>query len=120
MFFSIIIFLNNIYPFPRFYPIHKSYPIPRSFPVPSYTVAYLSVQPALSPDSASFLTVLISNVYPLFTYSLLDMSMPIEPISNYTVHTAYMYSMYCSLSLWRVARGSKHMFLELIHGLFIT
>ncbi len=26
----------------------------------------------------------------------------------------------CSLSLWRVARGSKHMFLELIHGLFIT
>ncbi len=27
---------------------------------------------------------------------------------------------YCSLSLWRVARGSKHMFLELIHGLFIT
>ncbi len=22
----------------------------------------------------------------------------------------------CSLSLWRVARGSKHMFLELIHG----
>jgi hypothetical protein len=28
--------------------------------------------------------------------------------------------MNCSLSLWRVARGSKHMFLELIHGLFIT
>jgi hypothetical protein len=27
---------------------------------------------------------------------------------------------YCSLSLWRVARGSKLMFLELIHGLFIT
>ncbi len=27
---------------------------------------------------------------------------------------------YCSQSLWRVARGSKHMFLELIHGLFIT
>jgi hypothetical protein len=27
---------------------------------------------------------------------------------------------YCSLSLWRVARGSKHMSLELIHGLFIT
>jgi hypothetical protein len=27
---------------------------------------------------------------------------------------------YCSLSLWRVARGSKRMFLELIHGLFIT
>ncbi len=26
----------------------------------------------------------------------------------------------CSLSLWRVARGSKRMFLELIHGLFIT
>jgi hypothetical protein len=26
----------------------------------------------------------------------------------------------CSLSLWRVGRGSKHMFLELIHGLFIT
>ncbi len=26
----------------------------------------------------------------------------------------------CSLSLWRVAQGSKHMFLELIHGLFIT
>ncbi len=26
----------------------------------------------------------------------------------------------CPLSLWRVARGSKHMFLELIHGLFIT
>jgi hypothetical protein len=26
----------------------------------------------------------------------------------------------CSLSLWRVARGSKHMFLELIHHLFIT
>ncbi len=26
----------------------------------------------------------------------------------------------CSLSLWRVARGSKLMFLELIHGLFIT
>ncbi len=26
----------------------------------------------------------------------------------------------CLLSLWRVARGSKHMFLELIHGLFIT
>ncbi len=26
----------------------------------------------------------------------------------------------CSLSLCRVARGSKHMFLELIHGLFIT
>jgi hypothetical protein len=26
----------------------------------------------------------------------------------------------CSLSLWRVARGSKHMSLELIHGLFIT
>jgi hypothetical protein len=25
-----------------------------------------------------------------------------------------------SLSLWRVAQGSKHMFLELIHGLFIT
>jgi hypothetical protein len=29
-------------------------------------------------------------------------------------------SMYCSLSLWRVARGSKRMFLELIHGFFIT
>ncbi len=29
-------------------------------------------------------------------------------------------SHYCSLSLWRVARGSKLMFLELIHGLFIT
>ncbi len=28
--------------------------------------------------------------------------------------------LYCSLSLWRVVRGSKHMFLELIHGLFIT
>ncbi len=27
---------------------------------------------------------------------------------------------YCSLSLWRVARGSKLMFLELIHDLFIT
>jgi hypothetical protein len=27
---------------------------------------------------------------------------------------------YCSLSLWRVARGRKRMFLELIHGLFIT
>ncbi len=26
----------------------------------------------------------------------------------------------CLLSLWRVARGSKHMFLELIHGLFLT
>jgi hypothetical protein len=26
----------------------------------------------------------------------------------------------CSLSMWRVARGSKRMFLELIHGLFIT
>jgi hypothetical protein len=26
----------------------------------------------------------------------------------------------CSLSLWRVGRGSKHMLLELIHGLFIT
>ncbi len=26
----------------------------------------------------------------------------------------------CSLSLWRVARGSKLMRLELIHGLFIT
>ncbi len=26
----------------------------------------------------------------------------------------------CSLPLWRVARGSKHMRLELIHGLFIT
>jgi muconolactone delta-isomerase len=26
----------------------------------------------------------------------------------------------CSLSLWRVARGSKLMFLELIHGLFTT
>jgi hypothetical protein len=26
----------------------------------------------------------------------------------------------CLLSLWRVARGSKRMFLELIHGLFIT
>ncbi len=28
--------------------------------------------------------------------------------------------LHCSLSLWRAARGSKHMFLELIHGLFIT
>jgi hypothetical protein len=28
--------------------------------------------------------------------------------------------LYCSLSLWRVARGSKLMRLELIHGLFIT
>jgi hypothetical protein len=27
---------------------------------------------------------------------------------------------YCALSLWRVARGSKLMRLELIHGLFIT
>jgi hypothetical protein len=27
---------------------------------------------------------------------------------------------YCSQSLWRVARGSKLMFLELIYGLFIT
>jgi hypothetical protein len=26
----------------------------------------------------------------------------------------------CSLSLWRVARGSKLMCLELIHGFFIT
>jgi hypothetical protein len=26
----------------------------------------------------------------------------------------------CSLSLWRVARGSKLMHLDLIHGLFIT
>ncbi len=26
----------------------------------------------------------------------------------------------CSLSLWRVVRGSKLMHLELIHGLFIT
>jgi hypothetical protein len=31
-----------------------------------------------------------------------------------------MYCIYCSLSLWRVARGSKLMRLELIHGLFIT
>jgi hypothetical protein len=29
-------------------------------------------------------------------------------------------SRYCSLSPWRVARGSKLMRLELIHGLFIT
>jgi hypothetical protein len=27
---------------------------------------------------------------------------------------------YCSLSLWKVVRGSKLMHLELIHGLFIT
>jgi hypothetical protein len=27
---------------------------------------------------------------------------------------------YCSLSLWRVVRGSKLMHLDLIHGLFIT
>ncbi len=26
----------------------------------------------------------------------------------------------CSLSLWRVVRGSKLMHLDLIHGLFIT
>ncbi len=32
----------------------------------------------------------------------------------------YIYCHKCSLSLWSVARGSKHMFLELIHGLFIT
>jgi hypothetical protein len=29
-------------------------------------------------------------------------------------------SMYCSLSLRRAAHGDKRMFLELIHGLFIT
>jgi hypothetical protein len=33
---------------------------------------------------------------------------------------AYYLVCYCSLSLWRVARGSKLMRLELIHGLFIT
>jgi hypothetical protein len=30
------------------------------------------------------------------------------------------YSGTCSLSLWRVVRGSKLMHLDLIHGLFIT
>ncbi len=35
-------------------------------------------------------------------------------------HCLKMYSNYCLLSLWRVARGSKLMCLELIHGLFIT
>ncbi len=33
-----------------------------------------------------------------------------------SIRTAPQRSTNCSLSLWRVARGSKHMFLELIHG----
>jgi hypothetical protein len=34
--------------------------------------------------------------------------------------TLNFYYSKCSLSLRRAAHGSKHMFLELIHGLFIT
>jgi hypothetical protein len=35
------------------------------------------------------------------------------------VTALYVYGQ-CSLSMWRVVRGSKLMHLELIHGLFIT
>ncbi len=34
------------------------------------------------------------------------------------IYIAQLYN--CSLSLWRVVRGSKLMHLDLIHGLFIT
>ncbi len=37
-----------------------------------------------------------------------------------TLFQGYFQSHTCSLSLWRVVRGSKLMHLELIHGLFIT
>ncbi len=44
-----------------------------------------------------------------------------SPISvKFPLFTSLPVHCKCSLSLWRVARGSKHMFLELIHGLFTT
>ncbi len=43
-----------------------------------------------------------------------------KPEEYWRPYEQCLHSSTCSLSLWRVAQGSKQMFLELTHGLFIT